>query len=169
MEAARGCGKTQTALRGARSAVRLDRDRAARDAGLLNPALLPAGDRPRLIDEWQLVPEVWNEVRGDVDDHPDEPGRYILTGSAVPADEATRHTGALRITRLRLRPMSLAESGHSSRGVSLADLLGGGTAAASDPGPEIHDIVERIVIGGWPALLRRAPGDAMLATPGLPR
>lgn len=167
IEGARGCGKTQTGLRVARSAVRLDRDRAARDAGLLNPALLLAGDRPRLIDEWQLVPDVWNEVRADVDDHPDEPGRYVLTGSAVPADEATRHTGALRITRLRLRPMSLAESGHSSRAVSLADLFAGAAAAAAtDPGLDIRDIVERIVIGGWPALLRRASADALLATQG---
>ena len=166
IEGARGCGKTQTGLRVARSAVRLDRDRAARDAGLLNPALLLAGDRPRLIDEWQLVPDVWNEVRGEVDDHADETGRYILTGSAVPADEATRHTGALRITRMRLRPTSLAESGHSSRAVSVADLFAGGEATAPDPGLGIHDLVERIVIGGWPALLRRAPTDAMLATQG---
>ena len=57
----RGCGKTQTALRAAHSAVRLDRDPAAREAGLLDASLLLAGDRPRLIDEWQLVPQVWNE------------------------------------------------------------------------------------------------------------
>lgn len=166
VEGPRGCGKTQTALQAARSAVRLDRDRAARRAGELNPALLLAGERPRLIDEWQLVKDVWNEVRGDVDDHPEETGRYILTGSAVPADDQTRHTGSLRITRLRMRPMSLAESGHSSRQVSLAALFEGGDAEAADPGFDIHDIAERIVIGGWPALLRRAPADAMVATQG---
>ena len=119
IEGPRGCGKTQTALRAARSAVRLDRDVAARRAGELHPALLLDGNRPRLIDEWQLVKDVWNEVRGDVDDHPGEPGRYILAGSAVPPDDETRHTESLRITRLRLRPMSLAESGHSARTVSL--------------------------------------------------
>ena len=79
IEGARGCGKTQTALRAARSAVRLDRDRAARAAGALDPTLLLPGEHPRLIDEWQLVPDVWNEVRGDVDDHPDRVGRFILT------------------------------------------------------------------------------------------
>ncbi len=166
VEGPRGCGKTQTALRAAQSAVRLDRDRAARNAGLLNPALLLDGERPRLIDEWQLVKDVWNEVRGDVDDHPEETGRYILAGSAVPSDDETRHTGALRITRLRMRPMSLAESGHSSGAVSLTSLFSGGDPSASDPGLDIRDIAERIVIGGWPALLRRDPADAMVATQG---
>ena len=166
IEGPRGCGKTQTALQAAKSAVRLDRDPAARRAGEMEPALLLDGARPRLIDEWQLVKDVWNEVRGDVDDHPEDTGRYILTGSAVPADDETRHTGALRITRLRLRPMSLAESGHSSRAISLSGLFAGGEAAAADPGLDIHDIAERIVIGGWPALLHRAPADAIVATQG---
>lgn len=166
IEGPRGCGKTQTALRAARSVVRLDRDVAAREAGELNPALLLDGERPRLIDEWQLVKDVWNEIRGDVDDHPEEPGRYILAGSAVPPDDETRHTGSLRITRLRLRPMSLAESGHSTRTVSLGDLFAGGKARASDPGLDLRTLVERIVIGGWPALLRRDPADAMIATQG---
>lgn len=166
VEGPRGCGKTQTALQVAKSAVRLDRDQAARRAGELNPALLLAGARPRLIDEWQLVKDVWNEVRGDVDDHPEETGRYILAGSAVPSDDETRHTGSLRITRLRMRPMSLAESGHSSKTVSLAALFAGGEADAADPGFDIRDIAERIVIGGWPTLLRRDPADAMVATQG---
>lgn len=166
VEGPRGCGKTQTALQAAKSAVRLDRDRSARRAGELDPALLLDGERPRLIDEWQLVKDVWNEIRGDVDDHPEETGRYILAGSAVPADDETRHTGSLRITRLRMRPMSLAESGHSSGAVSLAALFAGGEVAATDPGLDIRDIIERIVIGGWPALLRRDPADAIIATQG---
>jgi hypothetical protein len=166
VEGPRGCGKTQTALRAAKSAVRLDRDLAARRVGAVNPALLLEGDRPRLIDEWQLVPDVWNAVRGDVDDHPEDAGRYILAGSAVPSDDETRHTGALRFTRLRMRPMSLAESGHSSGAVSLASLFAGGEASAADPGLDVRDIAERIVIGGWPALMRRDPADAMVATQG---
>jgi uncharacterized protein len=166
IEGPRASGKTQTALQAAKSAVRLDRDPAARRAGELNPALLLDGERPRLIDEWQLVKDVWNEVRGDVDDHPHETGRYILAGSALPADDATRHTGSLRITRLRMRPMSLAESGHSSRAISLADLFEGREATAPEPGLTIQDLAERIVIGGWPALLRRDPIDAMVATQG---
>ena len=166
IEGPRGCGKTQTALRAARSAVRLDRDPAARAAGALDASLLLAGEHPRLIDEWQLVPDVWNEIRGDVDDHPGEPGRFILAGSAVPADDATRHTGALRFTRLRMRPMSLVESGHSSGDVSLAALFSGGEVRATDPGLDIRGIAERIVIGGWPGLVRLDPADAQLATLG---
>lgn len=166
IEGPRGCGKTQTALKAAKSAVRLDRDVAARGAGELDPALLLVGEKPRLIDEWQLVQGVWNEVRGDVDDHPDAPGRYILAGSAVPADDQTRHTGALRITRLRLRPMSLLESGHSTGTVSLGKLFEGGKARSPESGLDLRGLVERIVIGGWPALLGRDPAAAMLATQG---
>ncbi len=166
VEGPRGSGKTETSLRAARSAVRLDRDEAARAAGLLDPALLLAGDRPRLIDEWQLVPNVWNQVRSDVDDHPEEAGRFILTGSAVPADDATRHSGALRFTRLRMRPMSLAESGHSTGEVSMSALLAGDTPRAGDPGLRIRDLAERIVVGGWPALAARNVRDAMVALRG---
>lgn len=166
VEGPRGCGKTQTALQAAQSAVRLDRDDAARTAGKLDATLLLDGERPRLIDEWQLVPGVWNAVRGDVDDHPEKPGRYILTGSAVPADDATRHTGALRVTRLRMRPMSLAESGHSTVAISLAALVSGEVPRARDPGLGIRDIARLVVVGGWPALIRREPADALLATRG---
>ena len=166
IEGPRGCGKTQTALQAASSAVLLDRDPTARAAGELDPALLLEGGRPRLIDEWQLVDGVWNEVRGDVDDHPDEPGRYILAGSAVPADDETRHTGPLRITRLRIRPMSLLESGHSSKAVSLRALFEGADARATDPGLDLRALTERIVVGGWPALQGRDPADAMVATQG---
>jgi uncharacterized protein len=166
VEGPRGCGKTQTSLRAARSAVRLDRDPAARALGELDPLLLLDGPHPRLVDEWQLVPAVWNAVRGDVDDHPDQPGRFILTGSSVPADDATRHVGSLRITRLRMRPMSLHESGHSTGAVSLASLFDGHAPRAADPGMGVRDIAERIVLGGWPGLQRRAPVDAMVATQG---
>jgi hypothetical protein len=166
IEGARACGKTQTALRAARSAVRLDREDAARSAAALDPSLLLEGDRPRLIDEWQLVPSVWNSVRADVDDHPGEPGRFILTGSAVPADDATRHSGALRFTRLRMRPMSLHESGHSSSEVSLRALLEGEPPRAADRGLRIRDIAERVSIGGWPALLDATSEAALIALRG---
>jgi predicted AAA+ superfamily ATPase len=156
----RGCGKTQTALRAARSAVRLDHDATARSAGLLEPSLLLNGASPRLIDEWQLVPAVWNQVRSDIDDHPGETGRFILTGSAVPADDVTRHTGVLRITRLRMYPMSLRESGHSTGEVSVSGLFRGVAPSAPDPGMRIGDIAERVSIGGWPSLLQARPETA---------
>lgn len=162
VEGARSCGKTETALRMAASAVRLDVDDAARAAGLLSPDLLLAGDRPRLLDEWQLAPAVWNHVRRAVDDARGLPGQFILTGSAVPADDATRHSGAGRFSRLRMRPMTLSEVGHSTDEVSLAALLGGEPPRAGDPGLDIRDLAKIIAVGGWPWLLGR-PVDASLA------
>lgn len=114
LEGPRGCGKTETGRRASASEVRLDVDDNARAAGLLDPSLLLDGARPRLIDEWQLVPAVWNHVRRAVDEAGGRPGQFILTGSAVPTDDITRHSGALRIGRLRMRPMSLAEAGYST-------------------------------------------------------
>ena len=166
IEGARACGKTQTALQQAGSAVRLDSDRAAREAALLDPSLLLDGDRPRVIDEWQLVPEIWNQVRVWVDDHPDEPGAFVLTGSALPADDATRNVGALRFSRLRMRPMSLHESGHSSGAVSLRALFGGGAARATAPSFDVRALAERIAVGGWPALIDRPVEAAQVALRG---
>ena len=166
IEGPRGCGKTATGLRAAASAIRLDVDDEARAAGLLAPGLLLDGAKPRLIDEWQLVPAIWNHVRREVDNLGGRPGQFILTGSAVPADDITRHSGALRFSRLRMRPMSLAEAGWSSGDISLAALLAGGTAAAPDPGLDIRDVADRVVVGGWPALLERTAEDAQVVLRG---
>ena len=166
IEGARGCGKTATGLRAAASAVRLDVDDEARAAGLLAPTLLLEGARPRLIDEWQLVPASWNHVRHEVDAGGGRPGQFILTGSAVPSDDATRHSGALRFSRLRMRPMSLAEAGYSSGDVSLGALLEGAVVRAADPGLDIRGLAERISVGGWPALLDRTVKEAQVALRG---
>lgn len=166
IEGARACGKTQTALQQAASAVRLDIDLAARGAALLDPSLLLDGERPRVIDEWQLVPEVWNQVRGWVNDHPDQPGAFVLTGSALPADDATRNVGALRFSRLRMRPMSLYESGHSTGAASLRALFAGEAAQAAAPAFDIRALATCITIGGWPALIGRSAEAAQLALRG---
>jgi predicted AAA+ superfamily ATPase len=151
LEGPKGCGKTETARRVAASEVRLDVDVSARQAAELDPALVLGGEVPRLIDEWQVVPDVWNHVRRAVDDR-GSPGQFLLTGSAVPRDDATRHTGAGRFARLRMRPMALIESGHSTGEVSLAALLRGEAGRAPDPGLTVSDVVERIAVGGWPAI-----------------
>ena len=166
VEGPRACGKTQTALRATASAVRLDVDDAARAAGLLSPGLLLDGARPRLIDEWQLVPAVWNHVRRAVDDAGGRPGQFVLTGSAVPADDTTRHSGAGRFTRLRMRPMTLAESGSSSGEVSLAALLAGDAPRAGEPGLDVRDLARLVSVGGWPALLGRPVDAALTANRG---
>jgi len=151
IEGAKACGKTTTALQIAASAVRLDRDRNARLAGLADPTSLLTGDTPHLIDEWQLVPDVWNAVRAEVDDR-GKPGQFVLTGSATPADDATRHSGAMRFVRVTIRPMSLFETGLGSGQVSLARLWGENEAGSSDEFslPSIADAVCR---GGWPSHL----------------
>ena len=115
IEGPKACGKTATARQIAASEVLLDVDANAREAAAVDPALVLDGATPRLIDEWQLEPAIWNHVRRAVDDR-HAPGQFILAGSAVPPDDITRHTGAGRITRLRMRPMSLFESGVSSGG-----------------------------------------------------
>lgn len=150
IEGPRACGKTATALQVAASTVRLDTDPAARLAAEIDPALVLNQGAPQLIDEWQVVPGIWNNVRQVVDER-QLPGQFILTGSAVPADDINRHSGAGRFGVLRMRPMSLFESGHSTGQVSLDALLAGFPPASSDPGLTVTDLAERITIGGWPA------------------
>jgi uncharacterized protein len=166
VEGPRACGKTETARHAAKSEVGLDTNSQARAAGLLDAAILLDGDRPRLIDEWQFVPEVWNQVRRAVDASGGESGSFILTGSAVPADDASRHSGAGRILRLRMRPMSLAESGHSSGAISLARLFDGDDARASESSLTVRDIATLISVGGWPGLQDRSVDGALLALRG---
>jgi hypothetical protein len=122
IEGPRACGKTTTARELAKSEVLLDVDSEARLAAQIEPSLVLEGKTPRLIDEWQLVPEIWNHVRRSVDQRR-KPGQFILTGSAEPSRDVTRHTGAGRLSRLRMRPMSLFETGHSSGTISLLNLF----------------------------------------------
>ena len=163
IEGARGSGKTESARQIAKSEVRLDTDMQARNAGLIAPEVLLEGDNPRLIDEWQLVPEIWNQVRRRIDDTGGRAGLFILTGSAEARDDATRHSGAGRIVRLTMRPMSLTEMGYSSGAVSLAGLLDGETPHAGDQGLGIREIAEIIAVGGWPALQARTVDQALTA------
>jgi len=159
IEGPKACGKTETARQIARSEVLLDVDEQARTAAALDPSLILTGETPRLIDEWQVEPRIWNHVRRAVDERK-EPGQFILAGSAVPADDATRHSGAGRISRLRMRPMSLFESGLSDGSISLRDLLDGGRASSSNS-IELPDLTEALVRGGWPAL-RDVPAKAAM-------
>jgi len=150
IEGPKACGKTETARQVAGSEVLLDIDANARQAIAIDPNLVLSGETPRLIDEWQLEPIIWNHVRRLVDDR-GLPGQFILTGSAVPADNITRHTGAGRLTRLRLRPMTLFETGRANGTASMGDLLEGTFQNCPDPGMDITDIAECIAVGGWPA------------------
>lgn len=150
IEGAKACGKTETARQVARSEVLLDVDANARAAATIAPGTVLAGAVPRLIDEWQIEPAIWNHIRRAIDDRA-QPGQFILTGSAIPADDITRHTGAARMTRLRMRPMSLHETGHSTGTISLKALLASSLGACSDPGLTIQDVATRVAVGGWPS------------------
>jgi len=150
IEGPKACGKTESAMQVAASSVLFDLDSAARASVDIDPRLPLSGPVPRLLDEWQLAPAVWNGVRREVDARK-APGQFILTGSATPADDETRHTGAGRFAHLRMRTMSLLESGASSGAVSLAALLRGEAVAASDPGLSFQELIERLCRGGWPA------------------
>ena len=162
IEGPKACGKTATAETLAASVVLLDVDEQARRAADIDPALVLAGETPRLIDEWQVVPSIWNHVRRAVDAR-GQPGQFILTGSAVPADDVTRHTGAGRLTRVRMRPMSLFEMGHSSGAISVADLLAGRQGKTPDSGLTIPRLAEITAVGGWPGNLGKSPAEAVAA------
>jgi predicted AAA+ superfamily ATPase len=155
----KACGKTETARQHAASEVLLDVDATAADAVAVDPALLLEGAAPRLLDEWQTHPVLWNHVRREVDARR-RPGQFILTGSATPIDDHTRHSGAGRLARVRMRPMTLFELDRSSGAISLADLLAGGRARSTQAEFTLDDLVGEVVRGGWPGLRLLAPDRA---------
>ena len=140
------------ARQAASSEVLLDVDENARRAAEVDPALVLTGETPRLIDEWQIEPALWNHVRRAVD-RSGRRGRFILTGSAAPADDIARHTGAGRISRLRLRTMTLAETRISTGEISLRDLMQSCFEGCPDPGVPLQDLAAQICRGGWPGHL----------------
>ncbi|MXZ29629.1 MAG: ATP-binding protein [Acidimicrobiia bacterium] len=159
IEGPRACGKTWTGRRHARSEVPFDSVFAHRLAAQVAPMEVLDGPVPRLLDEWQLAPDVWNAMRRACDDR-GRKGQFVLTGSADPPDATTRHTGTGRIMRVRMRPMSLYESGESSGRVSLGELLEGGSASSPESPGGLRDLVAVACRGGWPGLLDDAPEDA---------
>lgn len=153
MEGPKACGKTATAQRVAATLFRMDTDDGARALVDTAPEVLLSAQPPVLFDEWQVAPKLWNLVRHEVDDLGGAPGRFILTGSSTPVDDALRHTGAGRYSMLRMRPMSLFETGASTGQVSLRTLFDGDFTPSLDPGVTVPALVNYIVTGGWPALL----------------
>lgn len=152
IEGPKACGKTETARQHAASEVLLDLSPEDAEAARIDPRLVLEGATPRLIDEWQVVPTLWNAVRRAVDDRR-EPGQFLLTGSARPADEARRHSGAGRFSTVRMRPMTMLERGRSSGDVSIGRLLDGEKLEPAACEIEVADYAAEVVIGGWPALI----------------
>lgn len=124
----------------------------------VSPELALIGDRPHLVDEWQDAPAIWDEARRLVDSEDGEPGLIVLTGSSTPGRGEVQHDGAGRVARLRMYPMTLAESGESSGVVSLAGLFDGVFApAVSEIG--LGEVTAAICRGGWPLLVSRGIED----------
>lgn len=146
---ARAVGKTESARRVASSELRLDTSDARAALAREQPTSALDGPTPRLLDEWQLVPELWNAVRHEVDDRR-RVGQFILSGSAAPDDDATRHSGAGRFRQLTMRTLALTETGESSGAVSLGALLAGDSISNAESPSDFETIVTRIVTGGWP-------------------
>ena len=145
------CGKTTTCMKYQKSFVKLNTKQAIAMARM-NPGGVLDGETPRLIDEWQKAPDIWNQVKDDLDFHY-EFGKYILTGSSTPADKTeVHHSGAGRITPVRMRPMSLWESKDSKGTVSLAELFKGGKPIPWDLNSDfsLFDVAHLICRGGGP-------------------
>lgn len=156
----KSCGKTETAIQYAKSVLRMDRDPQVPVIMATNPQLLLEGETPRLIDEWQEQPEIWNYVRHEVDKRKSK-GDFILTGSSNPTEQVKLHSGAGRFTVLQMDTMTWKELGYSSGNIKLSDLLIGAYKDYFEPAISLEFIVERICIGGWPTLINENLNNAL--------
>lgn len=159
------CGKTTTAAQQAKSIIKLqdtDKKEGYKQTALIKPSLLLQGDNPRLIDEWQEIPVIWDTVRNSVDEK-NETGLYILTGSNSIDEDKIMHSGTGRISRMKMETMSLYETGESNGQISLSELFKNpemDIEAKSDL--EIEQLVFAACRGGWPAHISRKSDKAKL-------
>ena len=163
IEGPKWCGKTRTATEASKSQLFMqDPDKAVSylKAADTKPSLLLQGDTPRLLDEWQTAPVLWDAVRFMVDQR-GKAGQFILTGSAVPKDNVVQHTGTGRISRLLMRPMSLYESMESNGSVSLKALFDGATDIETFSELTIEQTAFAIVRGGWPVSIGESEKNAL--------
>lgn len=164
VEGPKWCGKTWTSLFHCKSMIFIA-DPAGnfqnRKLAELSPELVLEGDVPRLIDEWQEVPPIWDAVRYKVD-QVSQKGQFILTGSATPNHKGILHSGAGRIAKLRMRTMSLYESGDSSGKVSLEKLCHGELCAEMTGEVSLKKLIELIIRGGWPGAIHLPVEQAAL-------
>ena len=153
VEGPKWCGKTWTSSYHCQSEIMLgnpDGNFQNRQLAQMSPSLFLEGETPRLIDEWQEVPQLWDAVRYKVDRSGNK-GQFILTGSATPNHKGILHSGAGRIAKLRMRPMSLFESGNSSGDISLKDICEGRIEPKISGEVDLRKLIDFIIRGGWPA------------------
>lgn len=153
VEGPKWCGKNWTSSYHCKSEIMLgnpDGNFQNRQLAQMSPSLVLEGETPRLIDEWQEVPQLWDAVRYKVDQSGNK-GQFILTGSATPNHKGILHSGAGRIAKLRMRPMSLFESGNSSGDISLKDICEGRIEPKISGEVDLRKLIDFIIRGGWPA------------------
>ena len=153
VEGPKWCGKTWTSSYHCKSEIMLgnpDGNFQNRQLAQMSPSLVLEGETPRLIDEWQEVPQLWDAVRYKVDQSGNK-GQFILTGSATPNHKGILHSGAGRIAKLRKRPMSIFESGNSSGDISLKDICEGRIEPKISGEVDLRKLIDFIIRGGWPA------------------
>jgi len=162
VEGPKWCGKTWTALNHVNSVVYIldpENEYANREAARLNPAAVLAGRKPVLVDEWQEVPGIWDAVRF-ASDRIKKKGNFILTGSVTPREGSFIHSGAGRIARIRMRTMSLYESGNSSGDVSFSGMFKNRKISTGASGLTQKKLIDLVIRGGWPENINAAKKDA---------
>ena len=166
IEGPKWCGKTSSAQKKAKSVLYMqdpDTSKANILTAKAKPSLLLEGETPRLIDEWQVAPEIWNAVRFAVDQR-QQNGQFILTGSVIPTRTDDMHTGTGRIARMKMRTMSLFETGDSNGDISLGMLFNGKENMESKSSISIEQLAFLINRGGWPAVAQETNEKIALAT-----
>ncbi len=159
IEGPKGCGKTETARQQAKSEVNVDIDPNVEISMGLDPTLILQGPTPRLLDEWQAQPLLWDIARHEIDARK-KTGQFIFTGSTAPSEAAQRHSGAGRFSRLTMQTMTLFESGESTGEASLSALLEGTAPSVGASPLTVSELAERICHGGWPAFRTLSTSDA---------
>ena len=154
IEGCKWCGKSTTARQFAKSYIEFqdpDKKMQYDKTNQTKPSLFLEGEKPRLFDEWQMYPVVWDSIRINVD-HTGLKGQYILTGSARPMEDSVMHSGTGRISKLLMRPMSLYESGESNGSVSLNDIINGNDIEGVST-LDFDSLINVMIRGGWPETL----------------
>ena len=156
----KGCGKTETASRQAGSVLNVETDPSVPLAMATDPRVLLEGGTPRLVDEWQLQPRLWDFARHEIDSRKAK-GQFIFTGSTAPGVDATRHSGAGRFARLMMSTMTLFESGESDGSASLSEIAAGNAPDFVTPALTLAELAERMCRGGLPYNADLSLDDAM--------
>ncbi|MBI2284960.1 MAG: ATP-binding protein [Bacteroidetes bacterium] len=157
---AKACGKTESAKQLSKSILQVDRDEQVQALMDTAPHRLLLGETPRLIDEWQVQPKLWDHIRHETDDRKKN-AQFILTGAANPEETAKMHSGAGRFTIVDMRTMSWQELGLSTGKISLSGLFKGGKIDIHDRATDLEFIIEKMIIGGFPTLLHKKVEQAI--------